>query len=693
MVLTHTSGSTLRGTWHRDPVWRLVVVVHGLLWLGLAVGPPWPPEGISVLWEVVQLAAFLLCVLHGFGARAAAERPFWRFMALGACFWFGARILDLIGPRPIEGTLVGVVVDSLFLAFYLSLIFAADSRPDRVPRWFQDIDRQLNLWGGVTFAFALLFYFVHIPSHLELEVYASGRMSNLLQLGLDVFLFFRFLHLAWSTPAVRWRWIYGLCGAALATLAWLDLGSYIASHIGQGLMIRPLLEPPDSEPWTAWGLWPWLFLMLAARIESQGPEAPATTSVRGAWRQEALGPLVLYAFAFPLMHLLLHYFGADSPQSHGPRDLLVVVYFVIVGALAIWQFRLRDEARRRAEQQLRESEDSYRQLLESSGHAIVVLREGMVLTANSPAAELFGLEGLPVPMDFETLGLPTPPVDASSLRAGELCRTRAASDGREVELLLTYHTIQFHGEPAWQMVARDMSRLGELRLLTRRLRRLAALGEFAAHFTEELHRPLEALDRHRRSLDTTELGPDDQMTLTDIELAIERMEKIVSGISDFSNLADPRVEETDLVPTIDSAIRTLHERYPEDRREVRRAFHHGGARVQVDVDQIVQVLVNLLDNAHQAMAGDRPVTVETHSDQDSVVLSIIDSGDGIAADQLERIFDPFYTTRNQGTGLGLAVVSRILEKHHCWHAVESEVGVGTRFTLSFPRVDNQGGAW
>jgi two-component system NtrC family sensor kinase len=96
---------------------------------------------------------------------------------------------------------------------------------------------------------------------------------------------------------------------------------------------------------------------------------------------------------------------------------------------------------------------------------------------------------------------------------------------------------------------------------------------------------------------------------------------------------------------------------------------------------MMEVFVNLFVNAGEAMPTGGRLTIRTASQEAAVEVQVEVTGDGIPPEHIERIFDPFFTTRASGTGLGLAVVARVLEQHRSEILVESTVGVGTRFII------------
>ena len=106
--------------------------------------------------------------------------------------------------------------------------------------------------------------------------------------------------------------------------------------------------------------------------------------------------------------------------------------------------------------------------------------------------------------------------------------------------------------------------------------------------------------------------------------------------------------------------------------------------VPLDRELFKQAILNLLLNAEQAMPEGGSITVQASRDDGSVILHIIDTGKGIAPDVLAKLFTPFYSTKQGGTGLGLATTRRIIQGHHGTIDVQSEVGKGTRFTIKLP---------
>ncbi|HEX2440328.1 MAG TPA: ATP-binding protein [Methylomirabilota bacterium] len=165
----------------------------------------------------------------------------------------------------------------------------------------------------------------------------------------------------------------------------------------------------------------------------------------------------------------------------------------------------------------------------------------------------------------------------------------------------------------------------------------------------------------------------------------ERSRKIVRDLRVFARGQDEAWQSVDLHEEIESSL-TLLDHTLKDRVTVERRFGTLPA-VECIRSQMDQVFLNLLANAGQAIEGPGRITIETGEDGEHVVVTISDSGPGIAADVLGRIFDPFFTTKpvGEGTGLGLSISYEIVKKHGGELTAESPAGGGARFRLRIPR--------
>jgi signal transduction histidine kinase len=216
--------------------------------------------------------------------------------------------------------------------------------------------------------------------------------------------------------------------------------------------------------------------------------------------------------------------------------------------------------------------------------------------------------------------------------------------------------------------------------------RLAAIGELAAVVAHEVRNPLgavfNAVEALRRSVSD---GGQSGMLLRVLSEESERISHIVDDLLDFSHPHPVVVTEVPLLRALDEAIAASITR-PEIR--VERRIAPGLQSVAADGRQLRQALVNLLHNAAQAMPDGGDVRIEAApAERDGhafVAITIADSGPGIDREARDRIFQPFFTTKATGTGLGLAVVRRVAEAHGGSIEVHNAAGGGAVFTLLLP---------
>ncbi|MCX6929050.1 MAG: ATP-binding protein, partial [Verrucomicrobia bacterium] len=223
-----------------------------------------------------------------------------------------------------------------------------------------------------------------------------------------------------------------------------------------------------------------------------------------------------------------------------------------------------------------------------------------------------------------------------------------------------------------------------LQLMERELRKLrVAVPELPA----KPHSTLRGRARAQATAaeaETRELVPKLEQYLMVARGEINRLDYIVTQ---FLQAIRPTMPQLKLAPLNEVAEKTLELLQPEsDNRgiSVRTRLARQLPSTPIDPTQIQQVLVNLIKNALQAMTTGGTLTLQTGEGTDGVWVSVADTGGGIPQEQINRIFEPFYTTKKKGTGLGLMIVQRIVRAHGGRIELESQVGRGTTFRIWLP---------
>jgi signal transduction histidine kinase len=218
-----------------------------------------------------------------------------------------------------------------------------------------------------------------------------------------------------------------------------------------------------------------------------------------------------------------------------------------------------------------------------------------------------------------------------------------------------------------------------------RAEHLATLGEMATGLAHEIRNPLAGIagviEIIGRDLPTTSPA---RAVVKDVRQEIARINHIVTDLLQTARPHPPKVRKSDLNTTVEHAV--MLGRQQALAKSVEIALHKEPAlpEVEHDSDQIHQVLLNLLLNALQAIDLNGAITVTVKHQGTKAVVEVADNGRGIAPDHLPNIFRPFYTTKGEGTGLGLSLARRIVEDHHGRIDVTSAIGHGTTFAVVLP---------
>jgi len=215
--------------------------------------------------------------------------------------------------------------------------------------------------------------------------------------------------------------------------------------------------------------------------------------------------------------------------------------------------------------------------------------------------------------------------------------------------------------------------------------RLATIGELAAGAAHEIRNPLTAIRSSLQYLEAKQTDATTKQLLSSALLETARINEIVSALLAFSRPTEIVRERHDLLPTLDESLELVSFQARTQNVAVRRLFPEGSLSVLGDKSQLKQLFLNLFLNAIQAMPAGGTLTVEAlRKDGPKAVVTVADTGEGIPEENLDRVFDPFYTTKKSGTGLGLSICYNIVKSHGGEIEVKSRVGQGATILVSLP---------
>ncbi|HEY98172.1 MAG TPA: hypothetical protein G4O16_08360 [Dehalococcoidia bacterium] len=219
-----------------------------------------------------------------------------------------------------------------------------------------------------------------------------------------------------------------------------------------------------------------------------------------------------------------------------------------------------------------------------------------------------------------------------------------------------------------------------------RSERLAAVGELASGVGHELRNPLNVIRNcaYLLNMSLSEKGDEEALnTLEVLDKQIDAANKIVTDLMDFTRIKPPSLHRTDLNTLVKESLSYVT--VPE-KINIKSKLNGNSYKVNVDPEQIGRVFTNIVTNACQSMNGKGQLDIETVAEDSFARVSFKDTGCGIAEENIDKIFEPLFTTKPKGIGLGLAISKRLVEQNGGKIAVVSKVGKGTTFSIDLPLV-------
>lgn len=249
-----------------------------------------------------------------------------------------------------------------------------------------------------------------------------------------------------------------------------------------------------------------------------------------------------------------------------------------------------------------------------------------------------------------------------------------------------------YAERLEEMVEERTKDLKSAQKLLVRSEKLASVGRLAAGLAHEINNPLTPIQVNLGLIqeDLSEGRPIDPRDVEESLHSVKRISRIVERLQQFTRNRDtdaPSMESLNIARVLDNVIALSRPFYRQGKINIHINVGQD-IRIFGNRDQLEQVFVNLMLNAHAAMSEGGQLTIRSEIDQNdaSVLIHFQDTGCGIPADKLDVIFEPFYSTKEDGSGLGLFISHQIIQNHSGAFFVDSVVGEGTTFTLRLPLI-------
>jgi PAS domain S-box-containing protein len=361
--------------------------------------------------------------------------------------------------------------------------------------------------------------------------------------------------------------------------------------------------------------------------------------------------------------------------------------------------------RRQAEAALRESEQRFRNLIENSLTGISIVQDDRIIYQNPEQGRLFG----PIPRstifasvddiypdDVEKVKQLYKNIISGKAEAFETdFRLLHKADKPEKRNLIWVNCraslIEYHGKKAILVNVMDVTRTRQLENLLRIQDKMASLGRVAAGIAHEIRNPLSGVNIYLNTLEKI-FNRDESLDkvnaiLEQLQSASNKIESVIKRVLDFSKPNEPKFALTDINGPIDEAINLSSVTLRKSGIEIEKTLAENLPLCHADLSLIEEVVLNLITNAAEAMKHmeeNKKIVIESSFENNRILLTVSDSGPGVPASIRDKIFDPFYTTKPEGSGIGLSITQRIISDHGASMVITDSKWGGAEFRIEMP---------
>ncbi|MFP7297167.1 ATP-binding protein [Neobacillus niacini] len=384
--------------------------------------------------------------------------------------------------------------------------------------------------------------------------------------------------------------------------------------------------------------------------------------------------------------------GFQTLLEHERFFTLDFVIFTLIAWLVGWQY---DRARYLGKK-ARSSEESYKQLIDSLPRAVIIHQNNKVIYVNKEAVTMIGAKTKEEIIGTSILNYLFPeyterlkerikqvkkethPLNNIEYKFKKLDGSVFVFEGASMHII-------FEGKEAVLSIGRDITeRKQQTEQLLQKSEKLALLGQMAAGIAHEIRNPLTSIKGFIQLFKT------EQHRLEYYDIVLSELDRINDIVGEFLVLAKPTAAvfaEKDVKELIKDVVTLINTQSILNNVQIFVEFESDLPKISCEENQLKQVLLNLLKNSIEAMPNGGNIDVKVKvRDEGKISIQIIDQGIGIPKERIPTLGEPFYTTKEKGTGLGLMTCYKIIESHNGELTIDSEVNKGTTIEISLPTI-------
>ena len=321
--------------------------------------------------------------------------------------------------------------------------------------------------------------------------------------------------------------------------------------------------------------------------------------------------------------------------------------------------------------------------------------DSYVSSANGPACQILAIDRPGKDCNWKRLLIAWPELhevlgrwfDASKTEQDRSFREYVSLErkGRSLTYRMAMFPLSFRQQQGWLLTIEDLTERVNMRQQMARMDRLASLGRMSAGIAHEVRNPLTGVSLLLDELHDRLLGKEaDQQLIRRALGEIERLESLVNEMLHFSALPAPKLCYGKVENVVLDSLFLVRKQCQLQKVKLLEDIDENLPEIQMDADRLKQVMLNLLNNGLEAMPDGGELKIVVAQDNGEILIHIVDTGIGIAPDQLPLIFEPFFTSKGHGTGLGLAISYNIISDRGGEIKIESKLGEGTAVMVSLP---------